>query len=107
MSRRVNRVARDVVVEVEGTGMGMSTQQLETLVEPFNRLGRDGAGVEGTGIGLVLSRQLVDRMQGRLEIGCEPGRGTLVRLTLRQAQGQPRQARPVRSTAGPSRWTSI
>ncbi|HEX7383214.1 MAG TPA: response regulator, partial [Burkholderiaceae bacterium] len=62
-------------------GLGMSAEQLAHLFEPFNRLGREGS-VEGTGIGLVLSRQLMTLMRGSIEVRSEAGRGTRVHLTL-------------------------
>ena len=70
------------VVEIADTGLGMSAQQLAHLFEPFNRLGREHSGIQGTGIGLVLSRQLMRLMQGELEVHSEPGQGTTVRLRL-------------------------
>ncbi|MEP7058689.1 MAG: HAMP domain-containing sensor histidine kinase, partial [Caldimonas sp.] len=48
-----------VEIEITDTGLGMSPEQLEHLYEPFNRLGRDHEGIEGTGIGMTLSRELV------------------------------------------------
>ncbi len=79
------RAARDgerVQLEVSDTGLGMTREQLAHLYEPFNRLGRERDVAEGTGIGLVLTRQLVERMNGRLEIDSEAGQGTRVRITL-------------------------
>ncbi len=79
------RAARDgdcVRVEVGDTGLGMTGEQLAHLYETFNRLGRERDVAEGTGIGLVLTRQLVERMHGRLEIDSEAGQGTQVRITL-------------------------
>lgn len=70
------------VLEIADTGLGMSAQQLAHLFEPFNRLGREHSGIQGTGIGLVLSRQLMRLMGGELEVGSEPGQGTTVRLRL-------------------------
>jgi CheY-like chemotaxis protein len=52
------------------------------LYEPFNRLGQERSGVQGTGIGLVLTRQLVRLMEGRMDIDSEVGQGTHVRVAL-------------------------
>jgi CheY-like chemotaxis protein/anti-sigma regulatory factor (Ser/Thr protein kinase) len=71
-----------VTIRVEDNGLGMTRQQLEHLYEPFNRLGRERGGVEGSGIGLVLTRQLVMLMRGTIEVFSEPGQGTLVTLML-------------------------
>jgi CheY-like chemotaxis protein/anti-sigma regulatory factor (Ser/Thr protein kinase) len=69
-------------IDVDDDGLGMSREQLAHLFEPFNRLGRERSTIEGTGIGLVLTRQLVQLMQGRLDIVSELNRGTRVALRL-------------------------
>ena len=86
-SVRVNVFRRDgrTVIEVLDTGLGMSPEQLEHLFEPFNRLGRDQQGIEGIGIGLALARQLMQLMNGDVEVTSEAGCGTRVRLSLPQA----------------------
>ncbi|MBC7955215.1 MAG: response regulator [Cytophagales bacterium] len=72
------------LVQIADTGLGMTPAQLDRLFEPFNRLGRENSAIEGTGIGLVLTRQLVTLMEGSLEIESEAGRGTTVKVTLKQ-----------------------
>lgn len=71
-----------ITLEVQDSGIGMTPEQLVHLYEPFNRLGRERGEVEGSGIGLVLTRQLIERMNGLLHIASEPGRGTRVSITL-------------------------
>ncbi|HSI47762.1 MAG TPA: ATP-binding protein [Ideonella sp.] len=71
-----------VIVEVIDTGLGMTRDQLAHLYEPFNRLGRERGGIEGAGIGLALTRQLVQLMQGQLALDSEAGVGTRARVTL-------------------------
>ncbi|GAA0745098.1 ATP-binding protein [Ideonella azotifigens] len=71
-----------VIVEVIDTGLGMTRDQLAHLYEPFNRLGRERGGIEGAGIGLALTRQLVQLMQGQLSLDSEAGVGTRACLTL-------------------------
>lgn len=71
-----------VCVQVADTGMGMTQEQMRHLYEPFNRLGRERGGIEGTGIGLTLTRKLLTLMRGTLGIDSDPGRGTTVRMTL-------------------------
>ena len=72
----------DTHIEVIDTGIGMDAAQLEHLYEPFNRLGREDEGIEGTGLGLALARQLVLLMRGRIDIRSAVGVGTRVRVTL-------------------------
>ena len=69
-------------VGIEDTGAGISEEKLKELFQPFNRLGAEFSMVEGTGIGLVITRQLVDLMNGKLEIESEPGKGSVFWVTL-------------------------
>lgn len=71
-----------VHILVRDNGLGMTEQQKAQLFQPFNRLGRERTDVEGTGIGLVLVRQLVTLMGGDLAVESEPAHGTAVRVTL-------------------------
>ena len=71
-----------VLIDVIDSGIGMTPEQLLHLYEPFNRLGQERSGVQGTGIGLVLTRQLVRLMEGRMDVDSEVGRGTRVRVSL-------------------------
>jgi len=66
----------------------MAPEQLAELFQPFNRLGRDAYG-EGTGIGLVISRRLIERMGGEIAVDSRPDVGTRVTLTLRRAHVAP------------------
>jgi CheY-like chemotaxis protein len=53
-------------IAVEDSGEGLSAEKLDQLFEPFNRLGKETGVEEGTGIGLVVSRRLVDLMGGEI-----------------------------------------
>lgn len=72
----------NVLFSVWNTGPGLTAEQLQRLYEPFNRLGRDAGPEQGTGIGLAITRQLVERMGGRIEALSEPGVWMLFTLTL-------------------------
>ncbi|GAA0794960.1 PAS domain-containing protein [Marinobacterium sediminicola] len=50
----------------EDTGYGISSEGLEGLFQPFNRIGAEKSGIEGTGIGLTLTKQLVELMGGSI-----------------------------------------
>jgi len=67
---------------VTDTGQGIPADQLAGLFQPFNRLGAESSAVEGTGIGLVLSRQLAEMMGGTLTISSTFGVGTCASLKL-------------------------
>ncbi len=78
-----------LVVEISDTGRGMTAAQLARLFSAFDRLGLESSAIEGTGIGLVISRRLVERMGGEIAIDSRPDVGTRVTLTLRRARGAP------------------
>ncbi|RZL02195.1 MAG: PAS domain S-box protein [Rubrivivax sp.] len=71
-----------VVITVSDTGRGLSEEQQAHLFEPFNRLGAERTSVEGTGIGLVIVKRLVDLMRGRIEISSQVGVGSSFRVWL-------------------------
>jgi PAS domain S-box-containing protein len=79
---RTFRSGDSAAIEVADDGLGMSAQQLQHLFEPFNRLGREGQGIEGSGIGLAVTRQLMQLMNGEVSISSEENVGTRVVLTL-------------------------
>ena len=65
-----------VRISVTDTGAGLSAEQLVHLFQPFNRLGQEQGAEEGTGIGLVVTKQLVELMDGVIGVDSEIGRGT-------------------------------
>ena len=75
-------------ISVRDTGAGMSAAGLEKLFTPFERLGAAHGPIKGTGLGLAVSKQLVERMGGSLRVTSEEGRGStfLVGLPLASAQ---------------------
>ena len=72
-------------ISVRDDGRGLTAAQCEHLFESFNRLGADRDGIEGTGIGLAIVRQLADFMGGRVSVQSEPGRGSTFSVWLPQA----------------------
>lgn len=74
--------AASVEISVSDTGPGMNTEQLAQLFQPFNRLGRERGKIEGTGIGLVISRRLAELMGGTLRAHSVVGSGSSFTLTL-------------------------
>ena len=71
-----------VVLTVSDTGVGMSAEQIAHLYEPFNRLGQERGAVEGTGIGLVITRHLVEMMHGQIDVQSQPTVGSTFVVTL-------------------------
>ncbi len=72
-------------VGIRDTGTGISAEKLKELFQPFNRLGAEFSGIEGSGIGLVISRQLVDLMKGELHIESEVDVGSTFWVSLQLA----------------------
>jgi signal transduction histidine kinase/ActR/RegA family two-component response regulator len=71
-----------VHIRVADSGAGLSPGQLEQLFQPFNRLGREHGAEEGTGIGLVVTKQLVELMGGAIGVESEAGVGTTFWIEL-------------------------
>jgi hypothetical protein len=63
-------------IKVSDTGAGIRPEKLQLLFQPFERLGAEQTGVEGTGLGLVLSRGLAEAMGGSLGVESEVDRGS-------------------------------
>ncbi len=80
--------ASHIDISVTDTGPGLSSTQLASLFQPFNRLGQERGKIEGTGIGLVISRRLAELMNGSLRVGSQLGKGTTFTLRLPAADGQ-------------------
>ncbi len=64
-------------VRIQDTGVGLTPQQVAQLFQPFNRLGQDASGVQGTGIGLVVAKQLVELMHGVIGVESTVGVGSV------------------------------
>ena len=63
-------------ISVRDTGAGLSPEKLKQLFQPFNRLGQECSSEEGTGIGLVMSKRLVELMHGLLGVESVVGEGS-------------------------------
>ena len=66
-----------VRIGVKDVGVGLSPLQLAQLFQPFNRLGQERGGNEGTGIGLVVSKRLVELMGGAIGAQSVEGEGSV------------------------------
>ena len=88
---RAYAVGTTLRVEVEDTGVGMSSDTQRHVFDRFYR-GKD-RDAEGFGLGLAIVRQTVRSLDGRIELDSAPGKGTRVRIVLEQARV--REAVPV------------
>lgn len=72
-------------ISVRDTGKGLTPGQLSQLFQPFNRLGQEAGEEEGTGIGLVVSRQLMELMKGTIGVESTVGAGSVFWIELMTA----------------------
>jgi PAS domain S-box-containing protein len=82
-------------IRVEDTGAGLPPEKVEQLFQPFNRLGQEANAEEGTGIGLVVCKRLVEMMGGAIGMESTVGAGSVfwVELNLTTALEQAAIAR--------------
>ena len=69
-------------LSVQDTGAGLDSEQVASLFQPFNRLGQEGGSQEGTGIGLVVTKRLVELMGGNIGVSSSPGVGSVFWIEL-------------------------
>ncbi|MEL6680983.1 MAG: ATP-binding protein, partial [Pseudomonadota bacterium] len=79
-------------IEIEDTGIGISPEREAEVFEPFNRLGAEATDVEGTGIGLSLSKELVERMKGQIGFTSLAGSGTTFWIDMPMRAADPADA---------------
>ena len=106
VSLSVTRAAgtpEQVRITVEDTGEGLSLSKLSQLFQPFNRLGQEASAEEGTGIGLVVCKRLVELMGGTIGVESTVGSGSVFWIELplteavcvqEKAAGQPVMIHP-------------
>ncbi|MEO5669547.1 MAG: ATP-binding protein, partial [Ramlibacter sp.] len=68
--------AQSIRISVHDTGVGLAPEQLAQLFQPFNRLGQEAGAEEGTGIGLVVTKRLVQLMGGTIGAESTVGEGS-------------------------------
>jgi PAS domain S-box-containing protein len=74
--------AGHVGVAVSDTGVGIREEDMPRLFEPFERLGAEQLGIEGSGVGLTIAKNLVERMGGTLEVFSTVGEGSTFEVVL-------------------------
>ena len=74
-------------INVTDNGPGISPEQQQLVFEPFNRLGSEYTEIEGTGIGLTIAHQLMQKMDGKIGVHSTPGEGSTFWLEFAVAEG--------------------
>jgi CheY-like chemotaxis protein len=72
-------------IAVSDTGVGLPPEKLRQLFQPFNRLGQESSGEEGTGIGLVMCKRVVELMGGMIGVESKVGEGSTFWFELNSA----------------------
>ncbi|HZV65084.1 MAG TPA: PAS domain S-box protein [Telluria sp.] len=89
-------------ISVQDTGDGLRQDQIEALFQPFNRLGQEASSIEGTGIGLVVTKRLAELMGGTMGVSSTVGVGSVFWIELDREypeQIQENQANDLRAPA--------
>ncbi len=104
-------------LEVADTGYGIPAERMGELFAPFNRLGRDGGDIEGSGIGLHISKRLVELMRGTIGAESREGVGSTfwIELPLAYAPnsgqdegaGSPQRSTPASAAAIPGTCSTL
>jgi CheY-like chemotaxis protein len=71
-----------ICINIKDSGKGLTTAQMAQLFQPFNRLGQESGSEEGTGIGLVVTKQLVELMGGNIRVNSTVGIGSEFHIEL-------------------------
>ncbi|MBP6338608.1 MAG: response regulator [Vitreoscilla sp.] len=105
------RAGERIRVSFQDTGEGLSPDKVAQLFQPFNRLGQEAGVEEGTGIGLVVSKQLVELMGGTIGVDSSVGVGSVFWIELPASAGMevPADEAPARlvATADPAASTPL
>lgn len=73
-------------IEVTDTGSGIAKKDQERVFEPFDRLGREATNIEGTGVGLAITKKLLETMGGLIDFESEVGKGSTFWVELPLAE---------------------
>ena len=72
----------ELTLKLKDTGIGMNVLQMQDALEPFKRVETSGRETHGTGLGLPLTKALVEANRAKFVLSSEPGQGTLIEITF-------------------------
>ena len=75
---------RSLLVEVEDTGRGIKEEDIRRLFNKFERLGEDDGNIEGTGLGLMITKMLLNKMEGSIDLVSAYGEGSTFSVVIPQ-----------------------
>ena len=73
---------KSVSFKIEDTGLGIAKADIEKIFEPFQQVGKQSKMIEGTGLGLPISKKLVEIMGGQLKVTSELGSGSIFEFEI-------------------------
>lgn len=73
---------RNFTIEVEDTGIGIAQDKLKDIFDPFTQLGDQWKYVEGTGLGLTITKKIVELLDAKLEVQSEVDKGSIFRIAI-------------------------
>lgn len=76
----VNTTDKEIEITITDTGVGIREEKKQYMFQPFNRLGVESSNIEGTGMGLVITRHLVLLMGGSIDFDSQYGKGSCFTL---------------------------
>lgn len=94
LSVAAHEEADAIVIDICDTGLGMTSAEQAALFQPFQRPTQGSAHIEGTGLGLYIVRQLLQRMHGSVSVRSEAGQGSCFTLRLPRGDATPNTPTP-------------
>ena len=83
-----NNSSQKIRMSITDTGNGIAEDELKNLFQPFNRLGAENSNAEGTGIGLVITKNLIKKMNGDIGVYSTEGKGCTFWLEFETKPGE-------------------
>ena len=83
ISLNVYKKGEEAVIEVRDSGTGISPEEIEKIFERFYQVGADSGNIQGTGIGLALSKGIIELHKGRIEVSSHLDKGTTFTIYLK------------------------
>ncbi|ETR73347.1 MAG: multi-sensor hybrid histidine kinase [Candidatus Magnetoglobus multicellularis str. Araruama] len=81
--------SRRLDIEIEDTGIGIPRQEKDSIFDPFSRISHDKYGMEGAGLGLAISKKLIELLGGNISIESKDHSGSLVRFYISYHEPDP------------------